>query len=65
MAEVTPERITIMAAAARVPLPDGSAERIARAVAPVAARMAQDDVVIAFEVEPATYEVVARRGAKP
>lgn len=63
MAEVTPERVAIMAAAARVPLPDGSAERIAKAVAPVAARMAQDDIVIAFEVEPATYEMVARRGA--
>lgn len=65
MAEVTPERITIMAAAARVPLPDGSAERIAKAVAPVAARMAQADIAIGFEIEPATYEVVARRGAKP
>jgi hypothetical protein len=64
MADVTPERIAMMAAAARVPLPDGSAERIAKAVAPVAARMAQDDIAIAFEVEPSTYEMIARRGAK-
>lgn len=64
MAEVTPERIAIMAAAARVPLPEGSAALIAKAVAPVAARMAQADIAIAFEVEPATYEMIARRGAK-
>ncbi len=64
MADVTPERIAIMAAAARVPLPDGSPARIAKAVAPVLARMAQDDIAITFEVEPATYEMIARRGAK-
>jgi hypothetical protein len=64
MADVTPERVAIMAAAARVPLPEGSAERIAKAVAPVAARMAQDDIVIAFEVEPSTYEMIARCGTK-
>jgi hypothetical protein len=64
MSDVTPERVAIMAAAARVPLPEGSAARIAKAVAPVAARMAQDDIAIAFEVEPATYEMIARRDAK-
>jgi hypothetical protein len=65
MADVTPERVTIMAAAARVPLPEGSAARIAKAVTPAAARMAKDDIAIAFEVEPATYVMIARRGAKP
>jgi hypothetical protein len=64
MADVTPERIAVMAAAARIPLPEGSPARIAKAVAPVAARMAQGDIAIAFEVEPATYTMVARRGAK-
>ena len=64
MADVIAERIAIMAAAARVPLPDGSPARIAKAVAPVLARMAQDDIAITFEVEPATYEMIARRGAK-
>ncbi len=54
----------MMAEAARVPLPEGSAARIARAVTPVAARMAQDDITIAFEIEPATYMMIARRGAK-
>lgn len=64
MTEETTQRIATMAAAARVPLPEGSAARIAKAVAPVAARMAQGDIEIAFEVEPATYAMIARRGAK-
>lgn len=62
--KVSSERIAVIAAAARVPLPQGAAERIARAVAPVAARMAQDDVAIAFEIEPASYIVAARGGMK-
>jgi hypothetical protein len=61
--KVTPERIAIMAAAARVPLPEGSPARIAKAVAPVAGRMAQHDIAIAFEIEPASYVAVARQGA--
>jgi hypothetical protein len=61
--KVTPERIAIMAAAARVPLPESSSARIAKAVAPVAARMAQDDIAISFETEPASYVAVARQGA--
>ncbi len=62
--KVSPERIAVIAAAARVPLPEGAAERIAKAVAPVAARMAQEDVSVAFEIEPASYVVAARKGAK-
>jgi hypothetical protein len=64
MADVTPERVAMMAKAARIPLPDGSPARIAKAVTPVAARMAQEDIAIAFEVEPATYTMIARCGAK-
>lgn len=62
--KVTPERISIMAAAARIPLPEGSPARIAKAVTPVVARMAQDDIAVAFETEPASYIAVARKGAK-
>jgi len=61
--KVTPERTAIMAAAARVPLPEGSPARIAKAVTPVAARMAQDDIAVSFETEPASYVAVARQGA--
>jgi len=62
--EIPPERIAVIAAAARVLLPQGAAERIAKAVAPVAARMAQDDVAVPFEIEPASYIVAARGEAK-
>ena len=64
MPDVTPERVAMMADAARIPLPAGSASRIAKAVAPAVARMAEPDIAIAFEVEPSTYEMIARRGAK-
>ena len=62
--KISPERVSVIAAAARVPLPEGAAERIARSVAPVAARMAGDDISVAFEIEPASYVAVARKGAK-
>ena len=62
--KISSERISVIAAAARVPLPEGAAERIAKAVAPVAARMAEQDISVAFEIEPASYVVAARKGAK-
>jgi hypothetical protein len=62
--KVTPQRIATMAAAARVPLPEGSPERIAKAVTPVVARMAQDDIAVSFETEPESYVAVARKDAK-
>lgn len=64
MAEVTLERVAMMAKAARIPLPEGSPARIAKAVTPVVARMSQGDIAIEFEIEPATYTMIARRGAK-
>jgi len=33
-------------------------------VTPVVARIRQDDIAVAFEVEPATYTTIARHGAK-
>lgn len=66
MAEkVTPERITTFAAAARVPIPQGAAARIAKAVEPTVARMDALNLQLPFEIEPASFVVVARRGAKP
>ena len=59
--KVTPERIAIIAAAARVPLPEGSPARIAKAVSPVAARMATRRLS-PLEIEPASYVAVARKG---
>ena len=58
--EVTAERIAIMAAAGRVPLAPEQCARVARAVAPTAARFAALRVAVDLEVEPATFLVVGR-----
>ena len=56
--EIDPERIRIIAEAACVPLDPASPARIARAVAPTAARFAAARPVIPFEAEPSTFTVV-------
>jgi hypothetical protein len=62
--KVTPERVKVFAAAARVPLPESSPARIANAVTPVVSRLSRENIALALEIEPATYFVVARDGAK-
>jgi hypothetical protein len=63
--KVTPERVTKMAAAARVPLPEGSPARIAKAISPIVARMDAENIQLQLEIEPATFVAIARKGAKP
>ena len=63
MTELTVGRVTSIAIAARIPLSRKSAERVVKAVTPVVARFIHADILIAFEVQPATYTMVARRGA--
>jgi hypothetical protein len=62
--EVTPERVAAIAAAARVPLDQTVAARVARAVNPTVTRFAAEKLALPLEVEPATYAVVARQGIK-
>jgi hypothetical protein len=62
--KVTPERIAIFAAAARVPIPDGSSARIAKAVSPTVARMSTENIQLQLEIEPAAFVTIARKGAK-
>jgi hypothetical protein len=62
--KVTPERITALAKAARVPIPEASPPRIANATAAVILRMADEKLALDLGVEPATYLVVAREGAR-
>lgn len=62
--KATAERVATIAAAARVPLRDDAAARIANAVTPAVARFGEERIALTFEVEPSTYVVVARRGAK-
>ena len=60
--EVTPERVAAIAAAARVPLEQSSAARVAKAVNPTVTRFAAQRIALPLEVEPATYSVVVCRG---
>jgi hypothetical protein len=58
----TPDIVAAMARATGVSLDAAATARVARAVAPTAARVAQGDIAVSFEVEPATFLAVARRG---
>ena len=57
--EVTPERVAAIAAAARVPLEQTSAARVAKVVNPTVTRFAAQMIALPLEVEPATYAIVA------
>jgi len=58
----TPDTVAAMAQAAGVSLDAATTARVARAVAPTSARVVQGDIAVSFEVEPATFLAVARRG---
>ena len=60
--EVAPERVAAIAAAARVPLEQTSAARVAKTVNPTVTRFAAQMIALPLEVEPATYAVVAGQG---
>jgi hypothetical protein len=60
--DVTPERVAAIATAARVPLDQTAATRVARAVNPTVTRFAAEKIALPLEVEPATFAVVARGG---
>lgn len=62
---VTAERVRLMAAAARVPLADDSAARIAHSVTPTVTRFAKENISIPFETEPSSFTVVQRQDVKP
>ena len=57
--EVAPERVAAIATAARVPLEQTSAARVAKAVNPTVKRFAAQMIALPLEVEPATYAIVA------
>lgn len=61
---VTAERVKIFAAAARVPIQDDAAARAARAVEPTVRRMAELDLQLPLETEPASFVAIARSGAR-
>jgi hypothetical protein len=59
--DISPDRVTAIATAARVPLAQTDAERIARAIAPTAACFAAAKIDLLLETEPASFAVVQRR----
>jgi hypothetical protein len=61
---VTAERIAAIAAAAGVPVDTATADRVARALAPTVARLADVRRGLAFELEPSTFTVVQQRELK-
>jgi hypothetical protein len=60
--DVTPERVAGVATAARVPLDQTAATRVARAVHPTVTRFTAEKIALPLEIEPATFAVVAHRG---
>ena len=62
-AEVSPERVAAIAAAARVPLAPEAAARIARTVTPPLTRFTAANIALEMEVEPATFVAVQRKDA--
>jgi hypothetical protein len=62
--KITAERVAANAAAARIPLAPGSAERIANGVSGAAQRFAAENIALPMELEPATYAAIARQDAK-
>ena len=59
--DISADRVSAIASAARVPLVSSDAARIARAVAPTAARFANAKIDLSLETEPATFAAVQRQ----
>ena len=59
--DISTDRVSAIASAARVPLVSSDAARIARAVAPTAARFARAKIELSLETEPATFAAVQRQ----
>jgi hypothetical protein len=63
--DISSDRVLANARAARVPLNPDDPGRIARAVAPVAARLAAAKIELPLETEPASFLMVQRREIAP
>ena len=55
------QRIRLNAEAVRIALSEDAPARIARAVTPTLARLAEEKLAMPMEVEPSTFAVVQRR----
>ena len=61
--DVKPERIAALAAAARIPLAEGAAARIAGAVTPTVTRYAAENLALPLETEPSSFVAVQLKDA--
>ena len=63
MSDVSPDRVVAIAAAARIPLAEGRAERIAAAVTPMVATYVAANIAMPMETEPSSYLVAQHKDA--
>jgi hypothetical protein len=61
--DISPERVVMFAAAARVPLSADASPRIARVVTPTVGRFAAGPIDMPFETEPSTFVAVQHKDA--
>jgi hypothetical protein len=63
MSDVSADRVAAMAAAARIPIADGAAARIAGAVTPTVTRYAAEKIAMPLETEPSSFLAVQHKDA--
>jgi hypothetical protein len=61
MPDVSPERIRVIAGAARIPIAPESAERVAAAVTPAVNRLSDANLALPLEIEPSSFMAVQQR----
>lgn len=61
MPVISPERVLVIAAAARIKIEPQSAERVAKAVAAPITRLAEGQLTIPFEIEPLSFAAAQLR----
>ena len=60
---ITPARVAAIATGSRIDVADGTPQRVADAANPTFARFAAAEIVVPFELEPASFLIAQRRGA--
>jgi hypothetical protein len=61
--DISPERVTTLAKAARIALPPEGAARIAGAVTPMLTRFAAAAIAMPLEIEPSSFVAVQHKDA--
>ena len=64
MSDVSPERVLVIAKAARIPIEADSAKRVAGAVATAVKRLADAGLTLPLEIEPSSFMLIQQREIK-